>query len=132
MNLETLDLLVDLGARGQQSRHHDERAQVRRHSVVKLERGNHGGTDYGRHGAIHQRDRRIHRRNYREHRENEPGQSADAGVHNCQQPACDDYRSDDRDGAEIALDPGRRIGASDPVAHRRTKSQLSFERVTPL
>src|ERR1019366_6907831 len=80
MNLETLDLLVDLSARGQQSRHHDHRAQARWHAIVKLEGGNDSGTDESRDGAIDDRDRRIGCGDYREHRENEPGPSTDLRV----------------------------------------------------
>ena len=41
-----------------------------------------------------------------------------------------DDRADHRDGAEVSADSGGRVGASYPVADRRAKSQLLFERVT--
>ena len=132
VHLEALDLLVDLGVRGQQRRHDDQRAQVRRYSIAQRQRGNRRGVDDACDRAIDQCDCRVHRGNYREHRKHAASPFANARVRDCQQAERDDYRGDDRDRTEVSLDSGFLVGASDPVADRRTKSQLRFERGTSL
>ena len=59
VDFQPLDLLLDRLARRKHGRHRDERAEVRRNAVAKLQSGQQRRAEAPRHAAIHQRDRRV-------------------------------------------------------------------------
>ena len=79
VDFEALDLLLDRSPIGEQCRHGDKRAQMRRHAVGELQRRQEMGVEAETDRAIDQSDRRVEDGNRAEKRENDQRQGAEAG-----------------------------------------------------
>ena len=62
VHFQLLDLLRNLGVAGQESRHDDQRPQIRRHSVTERQPGHRPWPEQFHDFAIHQCDRQIRSR----------------------------------------------------------------------
>ncbi len=127
MNLQPLDLLLDRGARGQQHRHRDQRAQACRHAVAQLQGGQEGRAQAAHHTPIHQRHGRVDGRNGTQNAEQAQPFPLWRRRSDRDERGGEQGGGDHRDGAHITADAEAAAGSPEPRAWRRPVTDRDLE-----
>ena len=132
MHLEPLDLLVDLGAAGQQGRHDDDRPQMRRHAIAERESRQRARSEQRRDAAIHESHRQVRGRDDGQKPEQEQAGQSDARGARMEEGQREDQPAEDDERAEESRRRGRDIGATQPAQRRRPAAERVLEGHAPV
>ena len=127
MNLQPLDLLFDRRCAGEQRRHDDDCAQIRRDTVAQFQSRQNRPADLSGDRAVHDRDRDIRGRNEADNRQNKKQPAGDPNICDGEQCEREDDRGDDRDHAHIAHHAQIGIELEEPGPERYAAAEFLLE-----
>ena len=131
VDLQALDLFLDRLIIREQRRHGDERAQLRRNAIAKLQSGQKRSTEAPCHAAIYQRDRSIDGGDRTQNAEQTQPCPANPRCGQGRQRQREKSSGDGGYGAPVATNAECLDHASEPSMQWRLEAGRCFERTAP-